>query len=253
MQRSPEMAVSSPAAATDHGPAVVTIGLHGSASTWVFNVVRELMEAAFGSDAVFSLYAENAADILGDPQLPGRRVVWKTHSGGPSWDGFVWLARPRVILSIRDPRDGVVSLMRRFGAAFRASIQAVAQDCRRALRCAEAGALLLRYEDRFFDDPAAVERLATELGLDLPPQRCRAIFETYRTEKVREFAASLDSLPAERLAGDGTIDRLDRLTQFHRTHIDDGRIGKWRDLDPSQQELLTRTFAPFLDRFGYSP
>jgi hypothetical protein len=39
---------------------IATVRLHGSASTWMFNVVRELMIAAAGKDRVAAFYAENS-------------------------------------------------------------------------------------------------------------------------------------------------------------------------------------------------
>jgi hypothetical protein len=69
---------------------------------------------------------------------------------------------------------------------------------------------------------------------------------------VRAFAAAVPTLPPGRLAGDGKTLVFDNVTQIHRTHIGDGRVGKWRDhLTPQQQRALTRHFAPFFERFGY--
>ena len=40
-----------------------TIGLHGSASTWVFNVVRELMIDAVSEPRVLALYADEIGQV----------------------------------------------------------------------------------------------------------------------------------------------------------------------------------------------
>jgi hypothetical protein len=42
---------------------VATIGLHASASTWVFSVVRELMIAALGDAQVLTLYADELGQV----------------------------------------------------------------------------------------------------------------------------------------------------------------------------------------------
>ena len=47
-----------------------TIGLHGSASTWAFNVARELLLAAGPPQDTLSCYAENLGDI--PPQATSR-------------------------------------------------------------------------------------------------------------------------------------------------------------------------------------
>lgn len=230
---------------------VLTLGIHGSASTWVFNVARELLAEALGADAVASCFANTCNELLAERAILGRHVVCKTH-GWPGLDVFAHLTGATVALSVRDPRDAVVSLMRRFASPFDVCIRGIAQDCRYVLWCAEAGHPMLRYEDGFFDDPATVVTLARHLGVPAGDAATARIFATYGTQAVRAFAASVASLPADRLVGDGKDLLFDRVTQIHRTHIGDGRVGKWRDqLTAQQQADLTRLFAPFLDRFGY--
>ena len=58
---------------------VLTLGLHASASTWAYNVARELMTAAFGADSVAACYANRPDELLAEPRAPGRLVVCKTH------------------------------------------------------------------------------------------------------------------------------------------------------------------------------
>jgi hypothetical protein len=225
---------------------IVTIGLHGSASTWVYNIARELMIAARGEEQAAAIAGESVQAVVADSRLAGRYVVWKAHHGGPDWEVFAWLSRATVVLSVRDPRDAAVSMMRRFAVEATPALRGIAQDCRRALQCADAGCPVLRYEDRFFDDPTTVAMLARLIGAEVPAETEARIFERYRTAAVRAFADNLEALPAERL-------RIDPVTQILRGHIGDGRIGKWREhLDPAQQREATAYFAPFLERFGYS-
>jgi len=232
---------------------VITLGLHGSASTWVFNVARELMVEAFGADAVLACFGGVGNEVLGERAVLGRHLVTKMH-GTPNVDVFAYLTDARVLVSVRDPRDAVVSLMRRFGSQFEPCARAIAQDCQYALLCAEAGHPVLRYEDAFFEDPAMVARIACHLGVTVSNAAAARIFGAYRTDAVRTFAATVPSLPPERLASNGKDLLFDRVTQIHRTHIGDGRVGKWREvLAPEQQALFSRTCGPFLERFGYAP
>ena len=229
---------------------VATVGLHGSASTWVFNVVRELMQAVVGAEHMLALYAEDPAGILAE--AAGRHVVLKSHHGGPGWDQLLWLARAPVLLSIRDPRDAAVSLAQRFRIPFAAAVQGLRRDCALAVQLADAGIVPLRYEDRFFDDPEAPAALARGLSLRVPVDTTDLLFARYRTEAVRALAAAVPGLGDDRLVvvGDGSM--LDRVTQIHRTHIGDARSGKWRDLvDAATMRALADAFAPFLERFGY--
>jgi hypothetical protein len=56
---------------------VLTLGLHGSASTWAYNVARELMAAAYGPDAVATYFANRLEDLLNERSVLGRHVVCK--------------------------------------------------------------------------------------------------------------------------------------------------------------------------------
>ncbi len=230
---------------------MVTLGVHGSASTWVYNVARELLAEALGADAVVGCFANSINDVLAERASIGRHLVCKAH-GWPGLDVFVHLTGAAVVLSVRDPRDAVLSLMRRFNSPFEVCARGVAQDCRYALWCAALGHPVLRYEDRFFDDPAAVRRLARQLGVAVGDAAIARIFSAYGTEAVRKFAAAVPSLPADRIVGDGKGLLFDRVTQIHHTHIGDGHAGKWREqATPHQQAELTRAYAEFIARFGY--
>jgi len=222
---------------------VATVGLHGSASTWVFNVVRELMTAALGAEAVVAVYGDDVRGLLADHDLHGRHLVLKSHHGGPGWDSLVWLARPAIFVSIRDPRDAAISLRQRFGTNLTDAARGIAQDCRRVEQCADAGHPVLRYEDRFFEDAALPGRIAEQLGLAVAPDVLQAIFESYSTVAAKALAATIDEQTA-----------FDPVTQIHRRHIGDGHVGKWRDLlDADSGMEITRYFSPFLTRFGYAP
>jgi hypothetical protein len=231
---------------------VVTVGLHSSASTWVFNVVRELMAACLGPENVLAIYAEDVPALLAEQAVHGRHVVLKSHHGGVGWDSLLWLTRAPVFLSVRDPRDATMSLAQRFRVSLADAARGIGQDCRRLQRCADAGHAVLRYEDKFFEDSALPGRIAERLGLAVDAAIQREIFDRYSTASTRTFAANLAGLPPDRLVVTPDV-TVDRVTQIHRTHIGDGRIGKWRDLPLQHGTELTQYFAPFLARFGYDP
>jgi hypothetical protein len=112
--------------AAPHGSRVVmTTGLHGSASTWVFNVARELMIATFGAEAVLSFFAETPTSLLAYPGVSGRHIVCKTHRRA-DLPTSASEGAAAVIVTVRDPRDCVFSLMGRFGSGFAVSVRAIA-------------------------------------------------------------------------------------------------------------------------------
>jgi hypothetical protein len=231
---------------------VATIGLHGSASTWVFNVARELLAAARGDAGVLAVYGDRIEDLPTEADRPGRCVVLKSHHGSTELDAALAAAHARLLLSVRDPRDAAVSMARRFRSPLDQAAQWIANDCRRMAGLVAGGHMLLRYEDRFFDDPAAPARIARALGIDTSPAACAVIFARYSTEAVRRFATHLDALPPERLVSFGPT-TMDKVTQIHRTHVGDALSGKWRDLPAPARNGLTRFLAPFLGPLGYAP
>jgi hypothetical protein len=229
---------------------IATIGLHGSASTWVFNVARELAIAAMGAERVVTGYVDTRAELPAAAHQPEKCLVIKSHHGSPGLDAWLKAARARVVLSVRDPRDASVSMARRFRAPLETTSRWLLDDCERMLRLAAEDYPVLRYEDRFFDDPAFVGLLAGELGLPFTDRLARDIFDRYTTEAVREHARRVASLPTERIQMVGPF-RMDRVTQILEPHVGDSLSGKWRDLPNAARTELTRAFGMFLESFGY--
>jgi hypothetical protein len=229
---------------------IATVGLHGSASTWVFNIVRELVSAAAGPDRTLSFYADQLGQMPEDAVRAGKHVVFKSHHGSHELDAWLKERHGLVILSLRDPRDACLSMSRRFAAPLRNAALWIAQDCARVARLAGHGHPLLCYEDRFFEDRGSVDRLADLLGITCGPEVKDSLFAGYGTEAVRCFARQLEDLPPERLTLVAGFP-MDRVTQVLAPHIGDGRTGKWRDLPEQARAELTRYFRPFLERFGY--
>jgi len=230
---------------------VATIGLHGSASTWVFNVCRELMMAAVGENRVETLYTDDGSDLPGSAACAGRYLIVKSHTGSPRLDEWLAVTKPHVMLSVRDPRDACISTAKRFNLSLRSAVQNVMYDCAHLIRLAAEGHAVLRYENRFFDDPGTVRELAGWLGIKVADAVMVAIFERYRTDAVRSFVQTLANLPTERK---GVVRAVptDKTTLYLSGHIGDGRSQKWHDLPESGQAALTRMFTPFLDQFGYA-
>jgi len=228
---------------------VATVGLHASASTWVFNVARELLIAAYGEAAVMTLYADEIALLPTRTARAGRHLVVKSHRGSPPLDRWFVERGARVLVSVRDPRDAAVSMAQRFRRRLGDTVQWLLADCEHVERLEPA--LLLRYEDRFFDDAATIERIAETLGVPVDPVAREAIFARYTTEAVRELAREVPNLPEERLQMVAGV-AMDKVTQILAPHVGDTRVGKWRDVPPMHQAELNRIFAGFIERYGYA-
>jgi hypothetical protein len=232
---------------TTHPPAplqtlLATIGLHGSGSTWAFNIARELARYA-GTIAELPLKADN----------PRRWRVLKSHHGSPDMDSWLEAAAARPLLPLRDPRDASLSMHQRFRLPLADAVRIVFNDCRRlhTLRT-RPGHLLLRYESGLFRTPAAIHTIAARLAPPLDAPTAVSLAARYTPEATKAFAAALPTLPPDRLGDRGTSGtKFDRLTNIHDVHIGDLRTGKWRDLPPHLQTEITRIFQPWLEAFGY--
>jgi hypothetical protein len=232
-------------------PAIVaTIGLHGSASTWVYNVVREIMLAAVGPGSLLAGYADDITQLPDTQALVGRHLLVKSHHAPAALDEWLAARQARIVLSIRDPRDACLSMVQRFGLALDEATRVLLRDCERMIRLTGAGHMVLRYEDRFFEQPDTVASLASGLGIALQATSADTIFARYATGAVRAFAAGVTALPPERV---GTLRHsiVDRVTQIHATHIGDTNSGKWRAFPPPLLQAMNTVLGPFLDRFGY--
>ena len=231
-----------------------TLGVYGSASTWVFNVLRELSIAHHGADRVHAIFSDSTQKVLTDPRARERHIVWKLHRADDSWLAFAALSRARVVLTLRDPRDAMVSIMQRFGVGLTAACAEIVHTLQRVAEASAEGHPGLRYEDGFFSKPETVRALTHYFGWTVDDAEQARIFETYTADRVEQFGRVLDTLPASRVRRIGDWTCFDDVTQIHRKHIGDQRIGKWRQhFDAAEQAAINKRLAPYLRTFHYEP
>lgn len=216
----------------------VVLGMPGSASTWIFNVVRELV-AALGEPAV-SLYADRASDLLAELAVgDARHVVIKAHSLDPRMLALVRVSGGHLIVSTRDPRDSLLSMQDRFGHA--------AQDVTRQIALSAASIAMVRsevprqlhlaYEARFPRRKSTIGQIASFLSIERDPSHYAAIFEKLNVASIRSHTASLAELGYD-------PDWFDPATHWHPRHVGDGRIRKWTDrLSAPVSEAYLEAFA----------
>lgn len=230
---------------------VCTIGMHGSASTWVFNAVREVLSAQRGEAAVLTFFADKMEHVPAEATGTDKTLIIKSHEGSTEFEDWLDAQGALRLLTVRDPRDATLSLMQRFGMGLTPSANAIARDGNRVLRLAARGLPVWRYEDGFFKQPDVLDALAERLNCPLPGPLRGRIFLRYSTEAVRGFAQNLASLPPERLTQVGPF-AMDKITQILAPHIGDGVSGKFRALPAELQPQLTAFFTPLLNAFGYA-
>ena len=232
-------------------PVVIAAGLYGSASTWAFNAIRLLLEAAPGAAPVHGGFADQLAE-LPEPQATPGSVVIKTHRPDRAMRLFARATAAPVVLTVRDPRDAIVSMMQRFGVSFADQRPHIVASAHLVVALAsQRPRLVLRYEDGFSRSEETVRRIAGFLGLRVPPERIGEIAASLMPDRV---AADLAGMAKAGAFGE-TPDPLaaDPVTQWHHGHVGDGRSGKWREVLRAEDAAgLCAELEFFCRGFGYA-
>ena len=227
-------------------------GMYASGSTWTYNAMRAIAAAQPGAPPVAGRFANGAADLAGIED-PGSVQVVKTHDVDA---GVAATLRARVgglCVTIRDPRDAVTSLMLYQHFGFDLALQWVARSAHFcAARAGDPGALLLRYDDGYPDDPATLDRIAVAMGAGLTQADRGRIFDGSRRTAVEQMIGGLPSLPGA-ILHPPSGDIHDPQTQWHTHHAGrTGEIGRWRHMLRARQvRTVEAELAEFMTRFGY--
>lgn len=240
---------------------VFCVGIYGSASTWAYNVCRMLVMSDFGEDSVASLYAD--APLSGPhPSLwcgPAvtacnwKAAVIKMHEGSQEAFDSICSGAVSSIVTVRDPRDAIVSVMQRFHWNFDTAFDRVGKSLDfidRILQ--EESTLVLRYEDSFMCKPQSILKIAAHLHIHIDAGKTAEIFSELGPECIDNITrgyspedSGINVDPAGRL--------YDRTTHWHQQHRGDGRVGKWREyLRRSERKMIRDTYWKEITRLGYA-
>ena len=158
------------------------LGLYASGSTWLFNVVREVMAATIG--APHGVFVAHGVDLEG---LEGTRrtLIVKTHDTDPPAEAWLSAHAAAIWVTIRDPRDSVTSLMRYHDFPFAEALESVAASARICARHAsDPRAILLRYESGFIDNVVTLDVIGTAFHAPMAPNDRARIFRNSRRKAV---------------------------------------------------------------------
>jgi hypothetical protein len=235
---------------------IVCAGLFSSGSTWAFNVVAELLARTRKKDrangrTVVQFYADRLEAFPDDAEGADVLVI-KTHSPDKPLQVYRCLTHAPTILAVREPRDAVASLMRRFEFAFHDACRNVAKSATHLLALSQTGSpFMLRFEERFYDDNKTITALAAFLGLRPSPTVVRSIAWSLTRESVKRTIADLHRTG---VFGVGPPpDQFDPRTHWHPGHVGDAVVGGHAEVLSIEQqiEVLTATGA-YCGAFGYS-
>lgn len=225
---------------------VLCLGLKSSGSTWLYNVaIRILKEAEPGKGAVRAFFADNSA-MIPDGAEKARILVIKSHEPSAAILFLTRFARGRVLVTVREPRDSVASLMQRFGHPFESALKDVREGGKHVMALArERRALVLRYEDGFPDKERTIDEVAAFLGVEISASLRKRIFRSLTREAVQKKIETLH-------AGETDPNAFDPTTQWHPGHVGDGRIGKFKSvLSAAQQRRIAAETKEYAKKFGY--
>jgi hypothetical protein len=200
--------------------------------------------AAFYADkvALFPQGSERAHYLVVKSHVPSEPLLFVTR-----------LTRGQIFLTIREPRDCVVSLMQRFRFSFDAALKDVAEEGARIVEFSRArDVIVLRYEERFHEDPATIARIAAVLGIRAPKTLRQKIFASLTPQSVKRTIRDLNARGTFGAAP--KPEHFDPATHWHPGHVGDGRMAKYAEfLSAAQQtEVVART-RDYCRRFGYLP
>jgi hypothetical protein len=212
------------------GQLVWCLGMYGSASTWLFNAAQHICERA-RTGPVQVDFVSSQRSFEGLPRA-GVTTLVKSHEISDDATIISLAARSTIILmTMRDPRDAVASLMAYHGHSFDKALALVTQTAALCLGYVkDRRAQLFHYETRFFDEPQTIENLAAVLACRLPDGAAQEIFNGLQRGAVEKYISGLPMRPGvlqDRISGD----LLDPQTQWHSHHAGrSGEIGRWRHM-----------------------
>ncbi len=246
--------------------AVLCAGAKSSASTWLFNVVAEVLRERGAADEASYLRpsdtprraAENVRQFYADatesfPKFDAFAdyLVIQTQRPSQTLRAFAVRSNVPVILTIREPRDAIASLMKRFAYSFDSAFRAVASGNEQILQLYRAGQpYVLRYEDQFYSREETVGAVAEFLDVELTEAVQRRIFNSLTREAVEK---KIEALRRGGVFGSFIRPvRHDPETRWQLGHIGDITTGQYAEvLNPAQQRRITSAAAEYAQEFGY--
>ncbi len=226
------------------------VGMYASGSTWLYNAAREVAAMLYPGTPVAGHYIEGGEGP--DPLAEGINIV-KTHHLGRKGAARLAAQASFILITLRDPRDVVTSMMQHMGQSFLQALDSTERSALFAARyAADRRSVKLHYESGFTQDDAVFDLLAAQLGGTLAPAQRQALFAVTRRPQIEKKISKLAELPTS-WRNPATGDVVDRDTQWHAHHAGrSGECGRWRRLLPAAHvRQIERHMAGFMRDFGY--
>jgi hypothetical protein len=227
------------------------LGMYASASTWLFNATRQVAQAALPGTRVFGTYADTVSVL--EALDPSALNIVKTHDLERAATQFAATHATHIIISVRDPRDGVTSLMQHMRHSFPQALEKIENSARFCAHFAsDPRATTFLYETNFSGDPNTFQRLAAIFNETLAPDTISTLHTANTRTAIDEKIAALEHLPtAHKDPRSGDI--VDTDTHWHRHHGNrTGEVGRYRRLlPPAAVDIIEARMGGFMGQFGY--
>ena len=210
---------------------ILSLGLPRSGSTWVYNVVQNILKL---SNRPYSALFADTLDALPEDKGQDHIFLVKSHTAEAPLRELAMKNELPIVISLRDPRDALASAITFTNAKFDVLLDLICSSVEAISRCLDySGSMVLRYEDNFTADIGTIERLAAALGVSNDQVLFERIQGDLRADVVRSEIERL--VAAGHFGENPNSSKFDPVSQWHPGHIADGRIGKYRDMLTSDQ------------------
>jgi hypothetical protein len=225
--------------------------MYASASTWLFNATRQVAAAALPGTRIAGTYADSLTTL--EALDPGALNIVKTHDLDRDSAAYAAAHATHILISLRDPRDGVTSLMQHMRHRFPQALEKIENSghfC--AHFTSDPRAVTFQYESNFSEDPQTFTRLASIFNRTLTDDTIAALHTANTRTAINEKIATIDELPTahkDPLSGD----IVDTDTHWHRHHANrTGEVGRYRRLlPPAAIDIIEAHMGGFMGQFGY--
>jgi len=226
-------------------------GLYSSASTWMLNLASQILKAG-GYAGVKTIYLDEMDEAAQRAIAGATFMLAKSHSPGASVRNLIDRQRLPVIITLRDPRDAVASMMLRWNVGFDLALDRMRRSAAALAQLADCpAALVFHYEDGFTTDERCVDAVAKLLNVSLTAADRAALLAALAPQAIRR---QIESWRQAGVLGHGRPDvEYEPETHWHLGHVGDGETGKWRRVLGAIQaaRVLLGTRA-YCKSFGYS-
>lgn len=232
---------------------IVVCGMQRSASTWSYNVCREVAHrAGLEIDPSSGQYgSEDMVEKVSEGVPRNTALLLRNHWLDPAMLDLIKRREVRAVYTVRDPRDVVASILYTFGNNFKNAVR----DLERSLSIMEAlkagdSALVLRFPDIMSSPERMVSEIADYLGMPVSEDDARSITDALSREKLRQKSTSLS--PEKQKVYNGFS--YDSETLLLDNHIRLDRPADWQEhLSESQGRFLSWHWQDSLDWLGTPP